>query len=451
MRITIFGSGYVGLVTGACFANVGNQVVCVDIDQAKVDALNNGQIPIYEPGLDSYISQSLTDGSLSFTTDAAAAVAHGEMIFIAVGTPPEEDGSADLQYVLQVADTIGQFMDDFKVVVNKSTVPVGTADKVSDRLQQALDQRGLDLGFDVASNPEFLKEGAAIADFTRPDRIVVGTDSTEVEVMMQELYAPYNRQRDKLIFMDLRSAELTKYAANSLLATKISFINEIANIADLVGADIEQVRVGIGSDPRIGYSFIYPGCGFGGSCFPKDLRAMEATAVSAGYQPKLLSAVSAVNDQQKSLLFKKIDSYFDGQLEGKTIALWGLAFKPGTDDMREAPSRDLMEALWQRGAKVQAFDPHGMEATQEIYGVRNDLLLCGTKEAALQGADILAICTEWKPFWSPDFALIKDSLKQPVIFDGRNLYDPARLQDQGIQYFGMGRSNRVAPSATACD
>jgi len=451
MRITIFGSGYVGLVTGACFANVGNQVVCVDIDQAKVDALNNGQIPIYEPGLDSYISQSLTDGSLSFTTDAAAAVAHGEMIFIAVGTPPEEDGSADLQYVLQVADTIGQFMDDFKVVVNKSTVPVGTADKVSDRLQQALDQRGLDLGFDVASNPEFLKEGAAIADFTRPDRIVVGTDSTAVEAMMQELYAPYNRQRDKLIFMDLRSAELTKYAANSLLATKISFINEIANIADLVGADIEQVRVGIGSDPRIGYSFIYPGCGFGGSCFPKDLRAMEATAVSAGYQPKLLSAVSAVNDQQKSLLFKKIDSYFDGQLEGKTIALWGLAFKPGTDDMREAPSRDLMEALWQRGAKVQAFDPHGMEATQEIYGVRNDLLLCGTKEAALQGADILAICTEWKPFWSPDFALSKDSLKQPVIFDGRNLYDPARLQDQGIQYFGMGRSNRVAPSATACD
>ena len=451
MRITIFGSGYVGLVTGACFANVGNQVVCVDIDQAKVDALNNGQIPIYEPGLDSYISQSLADGSLSFTTDAAAAVAHGEMIFIAVGTPPEEDGSADLQYVLQVADTIGQFMDDFKVVVNKSTVPVGTADKVSDRLQQALDQRGLDLGFDVASNPEFLKEGAAIADFTRPDRIVVGTDSTEVEVMMQELYAPYNRQRDKLIFMDLRSAELTKYAANSLLATKISFINEIANIADLVGADIEKVRVGIGSDPRIGYSFIYPGCGFGGSCFPKDLRAMEATAVSAGYLPKLLSAVSAVNDQQKSLLFKKIDSYFDGQLEGKTIALWGLAFKPGTDDMREAPSRDLMEALWQRGAKVQAFDPHGMEATQEIYGVRNDLLLCGTKEAALQGADILAICTEWKPFWSPDFALIKDSLKQPVIFDGRNLYDPARLQDQGIQYFGMGRSNRVAPSATACD
>ena len=451
MRITIFGSGYVGLVTGACFANVGNQIVCVDIDRAKVDALNNGQIPIYEPGLDSYISQSLADGSLSFTIDAAAAVAHGEMIFIAVGTPPEEDGSADLQYVLQVADTIGQFMDDFKVVVNKSTVPVGTADKVSDRLQQALDQRGLDLGFDVASNPEFLKEGAAIADFTRPDRIVVGTDSTAVEAMMQELYAPYNRQRDKLIFMDLRSAELTKYAANSLLATKISFINEIANIADLVGADIEQVRVGIGSDPRIGYSFIYPGCGFGGSCFPKDLRAMEATAVSAGYLPKLLSAVSAVNDQQKSLLFKKIDSYFDGQLEGKTIALWGLAFKPGTNDMREAPSRDLMEALWQRGAKVQAFDPHGMEATQEIYGVRNDLLLCGTKEAALQGADILAICTEWKPFWSPDFALIKDSLKQPVIFDGRNLYDPARLQDQGIQYFGMGRSNRVAPSATACD
>ena len=444
MRITIFGSGYVGLVTGACFANVGNQVVCVDIDQAKVDSLNKGQIPIYEPGLESYITQSLTDGSLSFTTDAAAAVAHGEMIFIAVGTPPEEDGSADLQYVLQVADTIGQHMDDFKVVVNKSTVPVGTADKVSTRLQQALDSREVDLSFGVASNPEFLKEGAAIADFTRPDRIVVGTDSAQVEAMMQELYAPYNRQRDKLIFMDLRSAELTKYAANSLLATKISFINEIANIADLVGADIEQVRVGIGSDPRIGYSFIYPGCGFGGSCFPKDLRAMEATAVSAGYQPKLLSAVSAVNDQQKSLLYKMIHSYFDGQLEGLTVALWGLAFKPDTDDMREAPSRDLMEALWQQGARVQAFDPHGMEATQEIYGVRDDLLLCGTKEAALQGADILVICTEWKPFWSPDFAHIKQTLKQPVIFDGRNLYDPARLQEQGIQYFGMGRSNRIA-------
>lgn len=444
MRITIFGSGYVGLVTGACFANVGNQVVCVDIDQAKVDSLNKGQIPIYEPGLENYITQSLTDGSLSFTTDAAAAVAHGEMIFIAVGTPPEEDGSADLQYVLQVADTIGQHMDDFKVVVNKSTVPVGTADKVSTRLQQALDSREVDLSFGVASNPEFLKEGAAIADFTRPDRIVVGTDSAQVEAMMQELYAPYNRQRDKLIFMGLRSAELTKYAANSLLATKISFINEIANIADLVGADIEQVRVGIGSDPRIGYSFIYPGCGFGGSCFPKDLRAMEATAVSAGYQPKLLSAVSAVNDQQKSLLYKKIHSYFDGQLEGLTVALWGLAFKPGTDDMREAPSRDLMEALWQQGARVQAFDPHGMEATQEIYGVRDDLLLCGTKEAALQGADILVICTEWKPFWSPDFAHIKQTLKQPVIFDGRNLYDPARLQEQGIQYFGMGRSNRIA-------
>ena len=444
MQITIFGSGYVGLVTGACFANVGNQVVCVDIDKAKVESLSKGQIPIYEPGLENYIIEALSDGSLRFTTDAAAAVQHAEMIFIAVGTPPEEDGSADLRYVLQVADTIGQYMNDFKVVVNKSTVPVGTADKVSERLQNALDSRGSDLQFGVASNPEFLKEGAAIADFTRPDRIVVGTDSGAVEAMMQELYAPYNRQRDKLIFMDVRSAELTKYAANSLLATKISFINEIATIADLVGADIEQVRVGIGSDPRIGYSFIYPGCGFGGSCFPKDLRAMEATAVSAGYQPKLLSAVSAVNDLQKSLLFKKIDNYFDGQLEGRTVALWGLAFKPGTDDMREAPSRELMEALWPRGVKVQAFDPHGMEATQEIYGVRDDLLLCGTKEAALQGADILVICTEWKPFWSPDFAHIKETLKHAVIFDGRNLYDPARLKDQGIQYFGMGRSNDVA-------
>jgi len=444
MRITIFGSGYVGLVTGACFANVGNQVICVDIDQDKVDVLMQGQIPIYEPGLESYITQALDDGSLQFTTDAVKAVKHAEMIFIAVGTPPDEDGSADLQYVLQVADTIGQHMDSYQVVVNKSTVPVGTADKVSQRLQQALDCRGVDHQFGIASNPEFLKEGAAIADFTRPDRIVVGTDSEKVKAMMQELYVPYNRQRDKLIFMDLRSAELTKYAANSLLATKISFINEIANIADLVGADIEQVRAGIGSDPRIGYSFIYPGCGFGGSCFPKDLRAMEATAISAGYQPRLLSAVSRVNDAQKNLLFKKISDYFDGELEGKTIALWGLAFKPGTDDMREAPSRNLMEALWESGAKVNAYDPHAMEATQTIYGEQDGLLLCGTKEAALQGADILVICTEWKPFWSPDFTRIKETLSYPVIFDGRNLYDSLRLEEQGIQYFGIGRKNRLS-------
>ena len=444
MRITIFGSGYVGLVTGACFANVGNQVICVDIDQSKVDALSKGVIPIYEPGLEDIIKNCLAEGSLKFTTDAAMAVEHGDMIFIAVGTPPEEDGSADMQYVLTVANTIGEHMEGSKVVVNKSTVPVGTADKVGEALQQALAKRGAGHKFNVASNPEFLKEGAAIADFTRPDRIVVGTDSNRVEEMMQELYAPYNRQRDKLIFMDVRSAELTKYAANSLLATKISFINEIANIADLLGADIEQVRVGIGSDPRIGYSFIYPGCGFGGSCFPKDLRAMEATAINAGYQPKLLAAVSSVNDHQKSQLFKKVTGYFDGQLEGKTVALWGLAFKPGTDDMREAPSRELMEALWQRGVKIQAFDPHAMEATQEIYGVRDDLLLCGTKEAALQGADALVICTEWKPFWSPDFSQIKEALRHPVIFDGRNLYDPQRLAGQGIQYFGMGRKNAVA-------
>ena len=452
MRITIFGSGYVGLVTGACFANVGNQVVCVDIDESKIEALRKGQIPIYEPGLEGIIKSCVEEGSLTFSTDAPMAVEHAEMIFIAVGTPPEEDGSADLQYVLAVANTIGEHMEGFKVVVNKSTVPVGTADKVTETLQKALNKRGVKREFSVASNPEFLKEGAAIADFTRPDRIVVGTDSSKVEELMHELYAPYNRQRDKLIFMDVRSAELTKYAANSLLATKISFINEIANIADLVGADIEQVRVGIGSDPRIGYSFIYPGCGFGGSCFPKDLRAMEATAIHAGYQPKLLSAVSKVNDEQKTLLFKKIAEYLDGQFEGKTVALWGLSFKPGTDDMREAPSRDLMEALWERGAVVQAYDPHAMEATQEIFGVRDDLLLCGTKEAALQGADILVVCTEWKPFWSPDFGHIKDSLKYPVIFDGRNLYDPARLKEQGIQYFGMGRKNSVAeicPEAAA--
>jgi UDPglucose 6-dehydrogenase len=430
LQITIFGSGYVGLVTGACFANVGNQVVCVDIDQNKIDSLNAGHVPIYEPGL-----------------DAAMAVEHAEMIFIGVGTPPNEDGSADLQYVLNVANTIGEYMQGFKVVVNKSTVPVGTADQVGETIKAALDKRSLDFDFSVASNPEFLKEGAAISDFTRPDRIIVGTDSQRVEEMMQELYAPYNRQRDKLIFMDVRSAELTKYAANSMLATKISFINEIANIAETVGADIEQVRVGMGSDPRIGYSFIYPGCGFGGSCFPKDLRAMEATAINAGYQPKLLSAVTKVNDQQKDRLYNKISAYFKSQLndslEGKTIALWGLAFKPGTDDMREAPSRFLMEALWQQGALVRAYDPHAMEATQDIYGVRDDLMLCGTKEAALLGADILVVCTEWKPFWSPDFAHIKNTLSHPVIFDGRNLYDPKRLQEQGIQYFAIGRRNFV--------
>ncbi len=453
MQITIFGSGYVGLVTGACFANVGNQVVCVDIDQNKIDSLNAGHVPIYEPGLENYIRESLADGNLKFTSDAAMAVRHGEMIFIGVGTPPNEDGSADLQYVLNVAHTIGEHMQGFKVVVNKSTVPVGTADQVSQTIKAALKKRGVDFDFSVASNPEFLKEGAAISDFTRPDRIVVGTDSQVVEDMMQALYAPYNRQRDKLIFMDVRSAELTKYAANSMLATKISFINEIANIAESVGADIEQVRIGMGSDPRIGYSFIYPGCGFGGSCFPKDLRAMEATAINAGYEPKLLSAVTQVNDRQKDRLFEKITAYFEHELnsdlKGKTIGLWGLAFKPGTDDMREAPSRFLMEALWKQGAKVRAYDPHAMEATQDVYGVRDDLSLCGTKEAALVGADVLVICTEWKPFWSPDFSHIVKTLKHPVIFDGRNLYDPKRLQEQGIQYFAIGRKNKIETVQTS--
>ena len=443
MKLAIFGSGYVGLVTGACFANVGNQVVCVDIDSAKIDALNAGHISIYEPGLENILNSCLADGSIQFTIDAAMGVQQADMIFIAVGTPANQDGSADLQYVLKVAETIGRHLDSYKVVVNKSTVPVGSADRVREQIQAALDVRQSDARFDVASNPEFLKEGAAIADFTRPDRIIVGTDSSSVEAMMHELYAPYNRQRDKLIFMDVRSAELTKYAANSMLATKISFINEIANIAELVGADIEQVRIGMGSDPRIGYSFIYPGCGFGGSCFPKDLGAMEATAVSAGYQPQLLSAVTSVNDQQKHRLFDKLNHYFAGNLQGKTVALWGLAFKPGTDDMREAPSRLLMEALWQQGAKVRAYDPHAMDTTQAIYGARDDLLLCGTKEAALNGADVLVICTEWKPFWSPDFGYIKSVLAHPVIFDGRNLYDPKRLQEQGLQYYAIGRQNAV--------
>ena len=425
-----------GLVTGACFANVGNQVVCVDIDQAKVDALNAGQVPIYEPGLESYLSGSLADGNIKFTTDAAMAVQHAEMIFIGVGTPANEDGSADLQYVLNVASTIGEHMDGFKVVVNKSTVPVGSADSVAQQIQRALDKRNVDWDFSVASNPEFLKEGAALADFTRPDRIIVGTDSARVEEMMHELYAPYNRQRDKLIFMDVRSAELTKYAANSMLATKISFINEIANIAELVGADIEQVRIGMGSDARIGYSFIYPGCGFGGSCFPKDLRAMEATAINAGYRPKLLSAVTAVNDEQKHRLFDKLSNYFNGDLRGKTVALWGLAFKPGTDDMREAPSVVIANLLTSAGANVRAYDPVALEEAKHQLG--DSITYCASAEEAAQGADALALITEWTEFRVPDWDKVAETMNGKVLFDGRNLYRRETLAEIGFDYYGIG-------------
>lgn len=439
MKITIFGTGYVGLVTGACLADVGHQVLCMDVDQAKIDKLENGQIPIYEPGLDAIVRHTVEAGRLAFTTDPRKAVEHGTLQFIAVGTPPDEDGSADLQYVTAVARSIGTYMTDYKVVVDKSTVPVGTGDRVRSAVRAELDHRGLELEFDVVSNPEFLKEGAAINDFMKPDRIVVGTDSERAADLLREVYYPFNRNHDRMIFMDIRSAELTKYAANAMLATKISFMNEVANLAERLGADIEAVRRGIGSDPRIGYHFIYPGCGYGGSCFPKDVQALARTARDCDYEARLLNAVEAVNHAQKHVLFDKISHYFGGNLEGKVVALWGLAFKPNTDDMREASSRNLMEDLWKAGATVQAFDPEAMEETQRIYGDQPGLTLCGTKEQALKNADVLAICTEWKEFRSPDFDVVSAALREPVVFDGRNLYDPDILERHGLIYYAIGR------------
>ncbi len=443
MKVTIYGSGYVGLVTGTCLAEVGNDVLCVDIDKRKIDMLNNGQIPIYEPGLDAMVKENAATGRLKFTTDVKAGVDHGLFQFVAVGTPPDEDGSADLQYVLAVAKSIGEHMSEYRVIVDKSTVPVGTADKVKTKVAETLRARGAHVEFDVVSNPEFLKEGAAIDDFMKPDRIVIGTDNPRTTELLRALYSPFNRNHDRLVTMDIRSAELTKYAANAMLATKISFMNELANLAEKLGADIEKVRVGIGSDPRIGYHFIYPGAGYGGSCFPKDVQALERTARGIGYEATLLQAVETVNNRQKERLFGKISRHYKNQLKGKTFALWGLSFKPNTDDMREAPSRVLMEALWQAGAKVQAFDPEAMEETHRIYGERADLKLCKSAQEALQGADALAIITEWKVFRSPDFAALKKTLKDPVIFDGRNLYDPALVEKEGITYYGIGRGKAI--------
>ena len=439
MDVTIFGSGYVGLVTGVCLAEVGNNVLCIDVDPHKIDLLNAGGVPIYEPGLDDLIQKNREAGRLSFSTDAEAGVRHGLFQFIAVGTPPDEDGSADLQYVLAVARTIGEHMDSYRIIVDKSTVPVGTADKVAARVRETLAARAATVEFDVVSNPEFLKEGAAIEDFMRPDRIIVGTDNPRTGELLRALYAPFNRSHDRVMLMDIRSAELTKYAANAMLATKISFMNELSNIAEAVGADIEKVRVGIGSDPRIGYQFIYPGCGYGGSCFPKDVRALERTARALGYSAELLQAVESVNFRQKELLFKKISDYFGGDLQGRTIALWGLAFKPNTDDMREAPSRVLLEALWDAGCTVRAYDPAAMAEARRIYGERPDLQLCERPMDALAGADALIIVTEWILFRSPDFAAIREQLKQPVIFDGRNLYEPDYLHEQGFVYYAIGR------------
>lgn len=439
MRVTIFGTGYVGLVTGACLAEVGNEVVCVDVDADKIAGLNRGEIPIYEPGLEALVLRNREAGRLQFTLDAAAAVAHGEVQFIAVGTPPDEDGSADLQYVLAVADTIATYMQDYTVVVDKSTVPVGTADRVHQTVTARLASRGVEIPFAVVSNPEFLKEGAAVEDFMKPERVVIGSDDEQALEVLRALYSPFNRNHDRLIMMDVRSAELTKYAANAMLATKISFMNELANIADRVGADIERVRIGIGSDPRIGYHFIYPGAGYGGSCFPKDVQALGRTAQQVGYEPLLLNAVEAVNHQQKSYVFEQIKKHYSGDLQGRCFALWGLAFKPNTDDMREAASRRLMESLWAEGAQVQAFDPKALEETQRIYGEHAQLTYCETPEAALQGADALVIMTEWNVFRSPDFAQIEAALSAPVIFDGRNLYDPIAMAEMGFRYYCIGR------------
>jgi len=440
MDVTIFGSGYVGLVTGACLAEVGNNVLCVDVDERKIDVLNGGGVPIYEPGLEAMIQKNREAGRISFSTDLAAGVKHGLFQFIAVGTPPDEDGSADLRHVLSVARTIGEHMDTYRIVVDKSTVPVGTADRVADCLRETLASRGVAHEFDVVSNPEFLKEGAAIEDFMRPDRVIVGTDNPRTAELLRALYAPFNRNHDRVMVMDVRSAELTKYAANAMLATKISFMNELSNIAEAVGADIEHVRVGIGSDPRIGYQFIYPGCGYGGSCFPKDVSALERTAVGIGYTPQLLQAVEAVNHRQKELLFQKIDTYFEGQLEGKTIALWGLAFKPNTDDMREASSRRIMEQLWEAGARVRAFDPVAAAEARRIYGERPDFILADDQMGALDGADALAIVTEWTQFRSPSFDTIARILRYPVIFDGRNLFDPRLVTAAGLTYISIGRT-----------
>lgn len=444
MRVTIFGSGYVGLVTGACLADAGNHVLCVDVDENKVEALKRGEVPIHEPGLDAIIARNAEKGRLEFTTDAAAGVAHGLVQMIAVGTPPDEDGSADLRHVLSVAHTIGAHIGEYRLVVTKSTVPVGTADKVRAALTEALSARDAEIEFDVVSNPEFLKEGAAIEDFMKPDRVVVGADTDRAIDLMRSLYAPFTRNHDRLIVMDVRSSELTKYAANSLLATKISFMNEIANLAEHLGADIEKVRRGIGSDPRIGYGFIYPGAGYGGSCFPKDVQALERSARQAGYEPKILSAVEQVNARQKWVLFEKIKRYFKGELRGKTIALWGLAFKPNTDDMREAPSRVLMEALWKEGAVVRAYDPVAMKEAARLYPDQPGLVLCKSQEEALSGADVLAIMTEWQEFRSPDFSRIRSLLREAAIFDGRNLYDPAHMANISIRYFAIGRGERLA-------
>ena len=462
MKVTVVGAGYVGLVTGTCLADLGFQILCLDTDPARVKLLQSGGVPIYEPGLDGMIARNHREGRIQFTTDPAQAVAHGDVIFIAVGTPPQEDGSADLRHVLAVANTVGQHMNSFKVVVNKSTVPVGTADKVRATLAQALAQRGQQaLGFEVVSNPEFLKEGAAIDDFMHPDRIVVGIDAgphaARARQLMETLYASFNRHHARTVWMDVRSAELTKYAANAMLAARISFMNEIANLADALGADVDHIRRGIGADSRIGPSFLYAGCGYGGSCFPKDTRALVSTAAESGLPMRVVSATEEVNDQQKRVLIERTRQFLGDDLSGKKIAVWGLAFKPNTDDMREASSRTIVPALLAMGAQVIAFDPvaaqEGLHALQLDCADRPQLLdqfsLAESAMQALDGADALLVVTEWKIFHNPDFDAIKAAMRQPLIVDGRNLYNPELLQDMGIAYQGIGRRNALASARLA--
>ena len=439
MKISVIGTGYVGLVTGTCLAEVGNDVLCLDLDASKIKTLNEGGIPIHEPGLLEMVQRNVAAGRLHFTTSIEESVAFGQVQFIAVGTPPDEDGSADLQYVTAAARNIAKHMTEYKVIVDKSTVPVGTADKVRAAINEELSKRGVDIPFAVASNPEFLKEGAAVEDFMRPDRIVIGTDDERAVALLREIYSPFNRNHDRLVVMDIRSAELTKYAANCMLATRISFMNELANLADKLGADIEQVRLGIGSDPRIGYHFLYPGCGYGGSCFPKDVQALIRTADSIGQPLKVLNAVEEANDAQKRVLLEKIKAKFGHDLKGKKFAVWGLAFKPNTDDMREASSRVIIQGLWDLGATVTAYDPVAMTESRRIFGDDPRLQYADTPMAALKDADALAIVTEWKEFRAPDFDAIKATLKTPAIFDGRNMYTPAQVKAHGLEYYAIGR------------
>ena len=440
MKITVVGTGYVGLVTGACLAEMGNHVLCLDVDPRKIDMLNAGGIPIHEPGLEEVVQRNAEAKRLEFTTDVDRAVAHGTLQFIAVGTPPDEDGSADLQYVVAAARAIGERMTDYKVVIDKSTVPVGTADKVRAAIDEALARRGVKVEYAVVSNPEFLKEGAAVNDFMRPDRVVIGADDERAVLLMRSLYAPYVRNRDRVLVMDVKSAEFTKYAANAMLATRISFMNELSRVAEAVGADIELVRQGIGSDPRIGTQFLYPGIGYGGSCFPKDVKALIRSAAEAGHALELLSAVESVNEKQKQWLAEKIVTRLGGDLSGKRFAMWGLAFKPGTDDMRDAPSRVLIARLAELGAQVVAYDPVAMDEAKRAMKGQKGLAFAESASEALEGADALVIVTEWKEFRSPDFEEIRTALRQPLVFDGRNLFEPALMKSLGIEYHAIGRA-----------